>query len=303
MKKNIMLAMIMVVAMLTGCGNKNYESSVAKAPVVNTTDKVVDSINEMANSTEDVLTTVDDTASMIVEDADAEKIPVENETIGDDNEVAENTEMEVKGTENIIMYSTTKVNVRNGAGTDYAIIGTLAWADPVTVTGSNGEWMQIDYNGASAYVNQKYLQIDMPVPAASINETVSDENLPSNTLCVGTAKEIFDATNAEREAAGLPALVWSDELAIAADIRAEEIIGTFSHVRPNGEKCYSLGSNIHGENIARGPHASGTEFVQHWMESEGHKANILRAEVFTAIGIGTRCTDMGDTAVQIFGTY
>ena len=138
---------------------------------------------------------------------------------------------------------------------------------------------------------------------SEIEPTTTDHELPSTELCVGTAKEIFEQTNAERVAEDLPELVWSDELAEAADIRAEEIITNFSHIRPNGEKCYSLGSNIHGENIARGPQATGKEFVEHWMASPGHKANILRAEVFTAIGVGVRHTDMGDTAVQIFGTY
>lgn len=121
-----------------------------------------------------------------------------------------------------------------------------------------------------------------------------------NKLCVGLAKEIYEETNKERVSAGLPELVWSDELAEAADIRAEEIIGTFSHVRPDGTKCYALGDRIHGENIARGPHASGSEFVQHWMDSPGHRENILRKE-FTMMGVGTRYTEMGDTGVQIFG--
>lgn len=121
-----------------------------------------------------------------------------------------------------------------------------------------------------------------------------------NKLCVGLAKEIYEETNKERVSAGLPELVWSDELAEAADIRAEEIIDYFSHVRPDGTKCYALGERIHGENIARGPHASGSEFVQHWMDSPGHRENILRKE-FTMMGVGTRYTEMGDTGVQIFG--
>lgn len=121
-----------------------------------------------------------------------------------------------------------------------------------------------------------------------------------NKLCVGLAKEIYEETNKERISAGLPELVWSDELAEAADIRAEEIIDYFSHVRPDGTKCYALGDRIHGENIARGPHASGAEFVQHWMDSPGHRENILRKE-FTMMGVGTRYTEMGDTGVQIFG--
>ncbi len=121
-------------------------------------------------------------------------------------------------------------------------------------------------------------------------------------LCVGFAKEVFDQTNAERAAAGLPELIWSDELARAADIRAEEIVDEehFSHVRPDGTKCYVLSDKIHGENIGRGPHANGYEFVQHWMESEGHKWNIL-CDKYTLIGVGTRCTEQGDTGVQLFG--
>ena len=93
-----------------------------------------------------------------------------------------------------------------------------------------------------------------------------------------------------------------DELARAADIRAEEIVDEehFSHVRPDGTKCYVLSDKIHGENIGRGPHANGYEFVQHWMESEGHKWNIL-CDKYTLIGVGTRCTEQGDTGVQLFG--
>ena len=135
-----------------------------------------------------------------------------------------------------------------------------------------------------------------------------EENVESTTapdedkLCVGLAKEIYEETNKERVAAGLPELEWSDELAEAADIRAGEIVDDahFSHVRPDGTKCYALSDRIHGENIGKGPHASGAEFVQHWMDSEGHKWNIL-CDKYTMMGVGTRCTERGDAAVQIFG--
>lgn len=119
-------------------------------------------------------------------------------------------------------------------------------------------------------------------------------------LCSGLAKEIFDATNAERKIAGLEPLKWSDELAEFADIRAEETITNFSHLRNDGTKCYVLSNLIYGENIARGPHATGAEFLEHWMDSEEHKANILNPR-YTTIGIGTTCTEQGDTAVQLFG--
>lgn len=131
-------------------------------------------------------------------------------------------------------------------------------------------------------------------------QSLESAEQPDMGLCVGLAKEIFDATNAEREAAGIEPLVWDDELAEYADIRAEEIITNFSHVRTDGTKCYVLSTLIYGENIARGPHANGEDFLEHWMDSEGHKENILNPEYVT-IGIGFTCTEQGDTAVQLFG--
>lgn len=122
----------------------------------------------------------------------------------------------------------------------------------------------------------------------------------TNTLCTGLAKEIFDATNAERVAAGVEPLIWDDRLAEPAFVRANEIITKFDHVRPDGTKCYVLSDLIWGENIARGPHATGQEFLDHWMASKGHKANILQTQ-YKTIGVGYTCTDRGDTAVQLFG--
>lgn len=165
-------------------------------------------------------------------------------------------------------------------------------------------------NGSVAIKEEKTELSQETIPATDTNETEekrethnpeeADTSQETDSLCVGKAKEIYDATNAERVAAGLPELVWSDELAEAADVRAGEIIDDFSHVRPDGTKCYVLCNLIYGENIARGPHATGEEFVSRWMDSEGHRANILCCQ-YTLIGVGTRCTERGDTAVQLFG--
>ena len=81
------------------------------------------------------------------------------------------------------------------------------------------------------------------VPTEETTESVETAvTTEENKLCVGLAKEIYEETNKERVAAGMPELEWSDELAQAADIRAEKIIDCFSHVRPDGTKCYALGT-------------------------------------------------------------
>lgn len=176
----------------------------------------------------------------------------------------------------------------------------------------NGEDIAVVTDAEQSSVEQKFMEEEtvfaeeMSVEEPTAKET--EENVESTTapeedkLCVGLAKEIYEETNKERVAAGLPELEWSDELAEAADIRAGEIVDDahFSHVRPDGTKCYVLSDRIHGENIGKGPHASGAEFVQHWMDSEGHKWNIL-CDKYTMMGVGTRCTEQGDAAVQIFG--
>lgn len=64
-------------------------------------------------------------------------------------------------------------------------------------------------------------------------ENVGTATTEENKLCVWLAKELYKETNKERIADGLPILVWSDELAVASDIRAEDIIECFDHGRIN----------------------------------------------------------------------
>lgn len=195
-------------------------------------------------------------------------------------------------TENVIVPSENVYDAEESAGIASEELPIEDGKDDIAV-GTDTEQSDVEQNT----LDEEIVATEEIVTEETVKTAITTEE---NKLCVGLAKEIYEETNKERVSAGLPELVWSDELAEAADIRAEEIIGTFSHIRPDGTKCYALGERIHGENIARGPHASGSEFVQHWMDSPGHRENILRKE-FTMMGVGTRYTEMGDTGVQIFG--
>lgn len=102
-------------------------------------------------------------------------------------------------------------------------------------------------------------------------------------------KEVFKLTNQERIYAGLPALTYNNVLEDGAMIRAEEIIQSFSHTRPDGSKFFTVFNNTYafhlmGENLAAGFN-SAAAVVSGWMNSEGHRANILN-EGYTQIGIG-----------------
>lgn len=101
---------------------------------------------------------------------------------------------------------------------------------------------------------------------------------------------ITELVNEHRAAAGLSPVKYSAKLSEAAQVRALEIEKSFSHTRPDGRyfstvlKDYGISYRYSGENIAWGQ-KSPEEVVNAWMNSEGHRANILNAS-FTELGVG-----------------
>lgn len=103
-------------------------------------------------------------------------------------------------------------------------------------------------------------------------------------------EQILKLVNEERAKAGLHALELDTEISAAAQTRAKEIQTSFSHTRPDGRKFSSVltDNGIRftgaGENIAWGQ-TSPEKVMEAWMNSEGHRANILNAK-FTKLGVG-----------------
>lgn len=101
---------------------------------------------------------------------------------------------------------------------------------------------------------------------------------------------ITELVNEHRAAAGLAPVEYSVELSRAAQTRAYEIETSFSHTRPNGSnfstvlKEQGISYRYSGENIAWGQ-KSPEEVVNAWMNSAGHRANIL-SKSFTKLGVG-----------------
>lgn len=118
------------------------------------------------------------------------------------------------------------------------------------------------------------------------------------------ADRVAELVNAERAKYGLAPLSVRSDLAEYAQLRSTEIINNFEHKRPDGSSPlgYVLGlSGIRsaGENIAWGQ-TSPEAVMNAWMNSEGHRNNIL-ASKYTTIGVG--CCKSGGTFywTQIFG--
>ncbi len=98
--------------------------------------------------------------------------------------------------------------------------------------------------------------------------------------------------NEHRAAAGLAPVTYSAKLSQAAQVRAVEIEQSFSHTRPDGRYFstvfaeHGITYRYSGENIAWGQ-KSPEEVVTAWMNSAGHRANILNAN-FKELGVGYR---------------
>jgi uncharacterized protein YkwD len=98
--------------------------------------------------------------------------------------------------------------------------------------------------------------------------------------------------NAQRAAAGLSALVWSEGLADAAAVRAHEITTLFSHTRPDGSNWWTVNSTLqYGENLAK-LYQSSSSVVDAWMNSPTHRANIMDGS-FVTVGMAIYQTDNG----------
>ena len=117
-----------------------------------------------------------------------------------------------------------------------------------------------------------------PVPAASGYDLTK-------------AQEVFNLVNSIRAENGLPALSWDDKLYESSQIRAQEITINWSHTRPDGTDCFTVSDVLHGENIAYG-YPDATSVVAGWMDSQGHRENILR-EGFTRTAIAYYLTADG----------
>lgn len=94
------------------------------------------------------------------------------------------------------------------------------------------------------------------------------------------AMKVIELTNAERKSCGLAPLAIDEELMELAQIRAKEVSQKYSHERPDGTTVVTLGC---GENV--GARTTAEKQVNSWMNSEGHRRNIL-LDRYASIGAG-----------------
>ena len=118
-------------------------------------------------------------------------------------------------------------------------------------------------------------------------------NIPiTDTSVLDFEKEVVRLVNVERTKNGLKPLTYDWELSRVARIKSQDMRDNkyFSHTSPTyGSpfqmmKDFGITYRSAGENIARGQ-ATPQSVVNAWMNSSGHRANILNSS-FTHIGVG-----------------
>lgn len=159
------------------------------------------------------------------------------------------------------------------------------------------------------------------LPTAIVNRAALDHFafLPLITSPAGTTlhpfeQQVIELTNAERARVGCGALTANDKLVAAARSHSQDMADNdfFDHEGSDGsspgERLDALGYNwrTYGENIAAG-YPNAASVVEDWMNSSGHRANILNCD-FAEIGVGYvfHTNDSGTTNyihywTQLFG--
>ena len=134
----------------------------------------------------------------------------------------------------------------------------------------------------------------------------SEEEISGSTLeNIDLYEELVIRVNNERAENGAEPIKLYPELCEAAEIRAEELVESFEHTRPDGRACSTVLDdcgipwNAVGENIAYEWTGTTDYVMDMWMGSSGHRANILN-ENFTDIGVGVVESDGYYYWVQLF---
>ncbi len=213
------------------------------------------------------------------------------------------------------LVTATTLNVRSGPSTKYPIVTTVKKNEYIRVFAGVGNWYIIqtdgDYIGA---VSQEYVKAIYPSSSSNTTSGNSESNTGGSTSGESQVfssmnsdeQEVFNLINKQRTNNGLQALKVDGEVQRVARIKGEDMVTNnyFSHQSPTyGSlfdmlRSFKISYRTAGENIAANSSNSGA--VNAWMNSSGHKANILNSSFnYTGIGV-VSSPKYGKIYVQVF---
>ncbi|MDG9703697.1 CAP domain-containing protein [Streptomyces sp. DH37] len=141
-------------------------------------------------------------------------------------------------------------------------------------------------------------------PASSHRPTAPGSPSPDEETAAEA--EVLRLVNLERAKAGCRPVTADPELAELAGEFSRDMAaqGFFSHTGPDGDTPWDRAEaagidNLGGENIARGQ-ANAQSVMDAWMDSPGHRANILNCD-YRTLGVGAHFAEGGPWWTQNFG--
>lgn len=205
------------------------------------------------------------------------------------------------------LVTASELNVRSGPGTQYRVVATVKKNEYIRVFAGVGDWYVVqvegDYIGA---VSKKYVKPIYPNSSNSGSSSSGNSGSTTSSSMNTNEKEVFDLINKQRTNNDLKALVVDEELQRVARIKAQDMVNNnyFSHNSPTYGtpfqmlKSFNISYKTAAENIAGNSTNSGA--VSSWMNSSGHKANILNSSYnYTGIGV-VSSSKYGRVFVQLF---
>ena len=199
------------------------------------------------------------------------------------------------------------LNVRQGPSTLYKTITQVYKNQYIRVFAQIGTWYVIqtdnDYVGC---VSKDYIKPIYPTTGNTGTNNNSSGSVTTTSGLTSDEQEVFNLINQQRTKAGLSALKISQEVQKVARDKAQDMVnlGYFSHNSPTyGSpfdmlKSYKVSYKTAGENIAGNSSNQGA--VNAWMNSEGHRANILNSSYnYTGIAV-VKSNKYGKIYVQMF---
>jgi len=161
-------------------------------------------------------------------------------------------------------------------------------------------------------INKIYPKTVSNEPIISVESSSTKTNVGIVTGVGISNSDIITLTNNERQKVGVNILKENSLLDKIARERLEDMFnqGYFEHVSPQGISVSDIAKTdgysyvLIGENIALGNFSSSKELVVAWMESTGHKENILNPS-FSEIGVYAKAGSYNGAemviGVQVFG--
>ncbi|MDN3294254.1 CAP domain-containing protein [Streptomyces ficellus] len=150
-----------------------------------------------------------------------------------------------------------------------------------------------------------------PLRTATPEKTTERPKAPSGPAAVtgrqaAAEAAVLNLVNAERATVGCAPVRASAPLASLARAFSQDMAerGFFSHTDPDGATPWDRAAKagvegLGAENIARGQ-ADAEAVMESWMNSDGHRANILNCD-YTTLGVGVHFGEGGPWWTQSFG--